>query len=105
MTPPHGSSSPEPLPDGPRILILTTFDLDEYVYSALRAGVSGFMLKDALAAELLSAIRVVAEGDAIVAPPITRRLIERQSAPPATRCPAPRPNSASSSSANARCST
>lgn len=65
------------LPDGPRILILTTFDLDEYVYSALRAGASGFLLKDTLAADLLSAIRVVARGDAIVAPPITRRLIER----------------------------
>jgi DNA-binding NarL/FixJ family response regulator len=64
-------------PDGPRILILTTFDLDEYVYSALRAGASGFLLKDTLAADLLSAIRVVARGDAIVAPPITRRLIER----------------------------
>jgi DNA-binding NarL/FixJ family response regulator len=65
------------LPAGPRILILTTFDLDEYVYSALRAGASGFLLKDTLAADLLSAIRVVAKGDAIVAPPVTRRLIER----------------------------
>ncbi len=65
------------LPDGPRILILTTFDLDEYVYTALRAGASGFLLKDTLTADLLSAIRVVARGDAIVAPPITRRLIER----------------------------
>jgi DNA-binding NarL/FixJ family response regulator len=65
------------LPDGPRILILTTFDLDEYVYSALRAGAGGFLLKDTLAADLLSAIRVVAKGDAIVAPPVTRRLIER----------------------------
>ena len=65
------------LPDGPRILILTTFDLDEYVYSALRAGASGFLLKDTLAADLLSAIRVVAKGDAIVAPSVTRRLIER----------------------------
>jgi DNA-binding NarL/FixJ family response regulator len=67
----------ESLPDGPRILILTTFDLDEYVYSALRAGASGFLLKDTLAADLLSAVRVVARGDAIVAPPVTRRLIER----------------------------
>jgi DNA-binding NarL/FixJ family response regulator len=65
------------LPDGPRILILTTFDLDEYVYSALRAGAGGFLLKDTLAADLLSAIRVVARGDAIVAPAVTRRLIER----------------------------
>ena len=64
-------------PDGPRILIFTTFDLDEYVYAALRAGASGFLLKDTLAADLLSAIRVVARGDAIVAPSVTRRLIER----------------------------
>ncbi|GAA1695366.1 response regulator transcription factor [Glycomyces endophyticus] len=65
------------LPDGPRILILTTFDLDEYVYASLRAGASGFLLKDALTADLLSGIRAVARGDAIVAPPVTRRLIER----------------------------
>ncbi|MEV6967388.1 response regulator transcription factor [Hamadaea sp. NPDC051192] len=64
-------------PDGPHVLILTTFDLDEYVYTALRAGASGFLLKDTLAADLLSAIRVVARGDAIVAPSVTRRLIER----------------------------
>ena len=60
-----------------KILMLTTFDHDEYVYEALRAGASGFLLKDTLAADLLSAIRVVARGDAIVAPPVTRRLIER----------------------------
>ncbi|GAA5016139.1 response regulator [Actinopolymorpha pittospori] len=64
-------------PDGPRILVLTTFDLDEYVYTALRAGASGFILKDTLAPDLLSAIRAVARGDAIVAPAVTRRLIER----------------------------
>ena len=58
-----------------RIIILTTFDLDEYVYSALRAGASGFLLKDSLPAELLSAIRAVARGDAVVAPQITRRLL------------------------------
>lgn len=58
-----------------RIIILTTFDLDEYVYAALRAGASGFLLKDALPAELLSAIRAVASGDAVVAPAITRRLL------------------------------
>ena len=63
--------------DRPRVLILTTFDLDEYVYAGLRAGASGFMLKDALAAELVSAIRVVASGEAVVAPTATRRLIER----------------------------
>ena len=60
-----------------RILMLTTFDLDEYVYAALRAGASGFLLKDTLAADLLSAIRVVAAGDAVVAPSTTRRLLER----------------------------
>jgi len=60
-----------------RVLILTTFDLDEYVYAALRAGASGFLLKDTLAADLLSAIRVVATGDAVVAPSATRRLLER----------------------------
>jgi DNA-binding NarL/FixJ family response regulator len=60
-----------------RVLILTTFDLDEYVYAALHAGASGFLLKDALAPDLLSSVRVVARGDAIVAPSITRRLLER----------------------------
>jgi DNA-binding NarL/FixJ family response regulator len=60
-----------------RVLILTTFDLDEYVYAALRAGASGFLLKDTLAADLLSAIRSVARGDAVVAPTATRRLLER----------------------------
>ncbi|WP_420829837.1 response regulator [Actinocatenispora thailandica] len=60
-----------------RVLMLTTFDLDEYVYAALRAGASGFLLKDALAADLLSAIRVVARGEAVVAPTVTRRLLER----------------------------
>jgi DNA-binding NarL/FixJ family response regulator len=59
----------------PRVLILTTFDLDEYVYAALREGASGFMLKDTPPAELLSAIRVVAGGDALLAPSVTRRLI------------------------------
>jgi DNA-binding NarL/FixJ family response regulator len=61
----------------PRVLILTTFDLDDYVFSGLRAGASGFMLKDALAADLLSAVRAVASGEAVVAPTATRRLIER----------------------------
>ncbi|WBB60206.1 response regulator transcription factor [Streptomyces sp. WMMC500] len=58
-----------------RVLILTTFDLDEYVYEALRAGASGFLLKDASAAELAHAVRVVATGDALLAPAVTRRLI------------------------------
>jgi DNA-binding NarL/FixJ family response regulator len=60
-----------------RIVILTTFDLDEYVYAALHAGASGFLLKDTLAADLLSAVRVVVRGDAVVAPSVTRRLIDR----------------------------
>jgi DNA-binding NarL/FixJ family response regulator len=62
--------------DAPRVLILTTFDLDEYVYDALRAGASGFLLKDAGADELLQAVRIVAAGEALLAPSITRRLIE-----------------------------
>lgn len=60
----------------PRVLILTTFDLDDYVYEALRAGASGFILKDATAGDLVAAIRVVAAGDALLAPTVTRRLIE-----------------------------
>ena len=59
----------------PRVLMLTTFDLDDYVYAALRAGVSGFMLKDAPAEQLVEAIRVVAAGEALLAPSVTRRLI------------------------------
>jgi len=65
-----------PGPDHPKVLMLTTFDLDDYVYEALRAGASGFLLKDATAAELVHAVRVVAAGDALLAPSITRRLIE-----------------------------
>ncbi|MFJ3787781.1 response regulator [Kitasatospora sp. NPDC090091] len=60
----------------PRVLMLTTFDLDDYVYEALRAGASGFLLKDASAEELIQAVRVVAAGDALLAPSVTRRLIE-----------------------------
>lgn len=62
-------------PDGPRILVLTTFDLDEYVYDALRAGASGFLLKDVTAERLFEAVRVIAAGDALLAPGVTRRLI------------------------------
>jgi DNA-binding NarL/FixJ family response regulator len=60
----------------PRILMLTTFDLDDYVYEALRAGASGFLLKDAPPEELLAGIRAVAGGDAVVAPSVTRRLLD-----------------------------
>ncbi|MCQ4080999.1 response regulator transcription factor [Streptomyces sp. RB6PN25] len=63
--------------DGPRVLILTTFDLDEYAFAALKAGASGFMLKDVPPDELLAAIRAVHSGDAVVAPSTTRRLIDR----------------------------
>jgi DNA-binding NarL/FixJ family response regulator len=62
--------------DPPRVLMLTTFDLDEYVYDAMRAGASGFMLKNAPPDQLASAVRTVAAGDALLAPSITRRLIE-----------------------------
>jgi DNA-binding NarL/FixJ family response regulator len=62
---------------GTRVLILTTFDADEYVYEALRAGVSGFLLKDAPADQLVTAVRSLAAGDALIDPVITRRLISR----------------------------
>jgi DNA-binding NarL/FixJ family response regulator len=61
----------------PKVLILTTFDLDEYAFAALRAGASGFLLKDVLPGELLAAIRAVHSGDAVVAPSTTRRLLDR----------------------------
>jgi DNA-binding NarL/FixJ family response regulator len=79
---------------GPRVLILTTFDLDEYVFDALRAGASGFLLKDATAERLFDAVRVVAAGEALLAPGVTRRLIsefariQRPAAGPAA-APAP----------------
>jgi DNA-binding NarL/FixJ family response regulator len=78
-------------PTRPKVLILTTFDVDEYVYEALSAGASGFLLKDASGADLVTAVRVIAEGDALLAPSVTRRLIddfarlkrqERPSGPP-----------------------
>ncbi|MEO3743179.1 response regulator transcription factor [Plantactinospora sp. B5E13] len=78
--------------DGPRVLILTTFDLDDYVYEALRAGASGFLLKDAPAADLVHAVRVVAAGDALLAPAVTRRLIAEFAARPG-RADRPRPTS------------
>ncbi len=76
---------------GPRILILTTFDLDEYVYEALRAGASGFLLKDTPPEQLVEAIRVVAGGDALLSPVVTRRVIAEfvRRPPAAARPPAP----------------
>ncbi|MGH3239483.1 MAG: response regulator [Spirillospora sp.] len=76
-----GAPDPDADPDAdpatarPRVLVLTTFDLDEYVYEALGSGASGFLLKDASAADLVNGVRVVAGGDALLAPSITRRLI------------------------------
>jgi len=75
----------------PRVLMLTTFDLDDYVYEALRAGASGFLLKDATAAELVQAVRVVAAGDALLAPSVTRRLIADFASQPRADAPLPRP--------------
>src|SRR5512138_483426 len=77
------------LAGGPKILILTTFDLDDYVYEALRAGASGFLLKDAPAADLINAVRVVAAGEALLAPSVTRRLIAEFAA--RTHADRPRP--------------
>ncbi|GAB2524806.1 response regulator [Paramicrobacterium agarici] len=70
-------SPARPLPHVPRVIMLTTFDIDDYVYEALEAGASGFLLKDSLPDELVQAVRVVAAGDALLAPSITRRLIEQ----------------------------
>jgi DNA-binding NarL/FixJ family response regulator len=72
----------------PRILVLTTFDLDEYVYEALRAGASGFLLKDAPEDQLLAGIRIVADGGSLFAPAVTQRLIERFSQREPARPPA-----------------
>jgi DNA-binding NarL/FixJ family response regulator len=73
-----------------RVVILTTFDLDEYVFDALRAGASGFLLKDSPPEQLIAAIHVVAEGEALLAPPITRRLIEQFARRPPPRAAAER---------------
>ena len=62
--------------DGPKVIVLTTFDLDDYAYAALRAGASGFLLKDASAAGVFAAIRAVHSGDAVIAPSTTRRLLD-----------------------------
>lgn len=69
-------------PDAPRVLVLTTFDLDAYVFDALRAGASGFLLKDVHPSELLDGIRVVASGESVLAPSATRRLISHYASGP-----------------------
>lgn len=81
-----------------RVLVLTTFDLDEYALAAIEAGASGFLLKDARAPELIGAVRAVAEGDSVMAPSVTRRLIARLREQPEPR-PAPEPERRSGSSA------
>jgi DNA-binding NarL/FixJ family response regulator len=73
----------------PRVLMLTTFDLDDYVFEALRAGASGFLLKDAPAADLVHAVRVVARGDGLLAPSVTRRLIAEYAGRPRPDRPRP----------------
>jgi DNA-binding NarL/FixJ family response regulator len=81
------TSSPESA--GVRVIILTTFDLDDYVFGALRAGASGFLLKDTLPEDLITAIRVVAAGEALLAPSVTRRLISEFARTPALGAPGP----------------
>jgi DNA-binding NarL/FixJ family response regulator len=75
---------------GVRVLALTMFDMDEYVYPALRAGASGFMLKDASPADLVAGVRVVAAGESVLAPAVTRRLVENYARPEGAGRPAPR---------------
>ena len=73
----------------PKVVMLTTFDLDDYVFEALRSGASGFLLKDAPRADLIAAVRVAAAGDALLAPSVTRRLIETFAQRPASATPSP----------------
>lgn len=79
-----------PAAAGPRVLVLTTFDTDTYVYEALRVGASGFLLKDTDTAQLIQAVRVVADGEALLAPSVTRRLIAEFAARPEVRRAHPR---------------
>ncbi len=76
-------------PDAPKVVMLTTFDLDDYVYEALRAGASGFLLKDSPRHDLIAAIRAAAAGDALLAPSVTRRLIEAFARRPPEAAPSP----------------
>ena len=80
----------DPATAGTRVVILTTFDLDEYVYGALRAGASGFLLKDTPPADLLAGVRVVAAGEGLLAPTVTRRLIDEFARRPEPARPLPR---------------
>jgi DNA-binding NarL/FixJ family response regulator len=75
--------------DKPRVVMLTTYDIDDYVHEALRAGASGFLLKDATAAELVHAVKIVAAGDALLAPSVTRRLIAQFTRTPPAASPPP----------------
>lgn len=77
------------LTNPPRVLILTTFDLDEYIYESLRAGASGFILKDASPESLVEALRTVASGDSVLSPDITRRVIEEFARTPSSSMPPP----------------
>ena len=85
----QASSAANPQASTPKVVILTTFDLDDYVYEALRAGASGFLLKDAPRADLIAAVRIAAAGDALLAPSVTRRLIEAFARRPAEHAPSP----------------
>ncbi|GAA4283865.1 response regulator transcription factor [Brevibacterium daeguense] len=80
--PAQGSSLTAEGAAAPRIIMLTTFDIDDYVFAAIRAGASGFLLKDALPTELIEAVRVVASGDGLLAPSVTRKVIEHFAAGP-----------------------
>lgn len=75
-------------PHVPQVLVLTTFDIDEYVHEAIRAGASGFLLKDALPEDLIQAVRIIAAGDALIAPRVMRRLLDRFAEAPAPGEPA-----------------
>jgi len=77
------------LDGGPKVVMLTTFDLDDYVYEALRAGASGFLLKDAPRGDLIAAVRAAAAGDALLAPSVTRMLVEAFARKPAAAAPSP----------------
>jgi len=83
------SGGDDTLASPPKVVMLTTFDLDDYVYEALRAGASGFLLKDSPRADLIAAVRAAAAGDALLAPSVTRRLIEAFARRPAEAAPAP----------------